>query len=71
MFVFETVFISEKIPEYNLGALLVISHTFVIKLSVLSYMILKLGLKIVWKIFIKILYGFKKHSGWVVLVDRP
>ena len=47
MFVFETVFISEKIPEYNLGALLVISHTFAIKLSVLSYMILKLGLKIV------------------------
>ena len=36
MFVFETVFISEKIAEYNFGALLEINVKFVTKVNVFS-----------------------------------
>ena len=43
--VFETVFISEKITENMLGALLAISNKFISKLNVFSYMILQFRLK--------------------------
>ena len=43
--VFETVFISEKITENMLGALLAISNKFISKLNVFSYMILQFSLK--------------------------
>ena len=50
MLVFETVFISENIVEYRFEALFEISDTFITKLNVFSYMILRFRLKEVWKI---------------------
>ena len=49
-FVFETVLISEKIPENWFGALLEVSDKFITKFNVFSYMVLQFRLKTVWKI---------------------
>ena len=49
-FVFQTVFISEKIAENRFRNLLEISDKLITKLNVFSYMILQFKLKTVWKI---------------------
>ena len=50
-FVLETAFISELIGENRFGALLEISHKFITKVNVFSYMILQFWLKTVWKTY--------------------
>ena len=54
MFVFETVFISEKIAEYRFRAFLETSNKFVTKMSnhchIECHIILSLRLKTVWKV---------------------
>ena len=49
-FVFETVFISEKITENKFGALLGINDKFITKFNAFSYTIFQFRLKTVWKI---------------------
>ena len=61
MFVFETVFISEKTAESRFGTLLEISDKFITKFIAFGYMILQFGLNTVWKIS-KPYYDFKSSG---------